>query len=112
MKKILLIILISSLAGCATVNSLRNSKPLISGVTNKSAQKYSACVVQKWNETYFHATSVPLEDGYSIQILNDVAGADAVLDVREKSGATHYELYERAPSFTSNKVARALDLCK
>ncbi len=113
MKALGFFVIMVALAGCATVQELREGEPVSTGQSQKTAQVMSACVAEKWNQTYYNATSVPLADGFSIQILSSSgAGADAVLDVREHAGKTNYVLFERMPSMTSNKIERAVIDCK
>lgn len=113
MKKTLSILLATlMISSCATVGTLREGNPVLTGSSNKSANDFAVCVSDKWSSMAASVNSLPIKNGTSLSIPHPVAGNDAVLDIVSEEGGSSFKLYERLPSLTPHKVDDAVINCK
>lgn len=113
MKKILAVLMaVSVLVGCKSLNSIRSKQPVDSGVSTKSVNEFASCVSAKWDSGWNSVTSLPLENGISILIPQGMGGYDVVLDVTSENSGSAYVLYERVPSLTPASYENNVKACK
>lgn len=74
MKKTLIVALMAStaLTACGSLQSIRESKPDVQGVSNKDAKKLAMCIAEGW-ETAYSINVQPViirekQDGYMVQM--------------------------------------------
>lgn len=112
MKKFLVVIIALTLVGCKSLDYVRSTTPVMQGTTSKSVEIFSACVSSKWSGSGGHVTSLPLNDGVSIQVPQPMGGYDLVLDVTRNEAGAKYVLYERVASLTSKSYETAVKQCR
>lgn len=109
MIKLFLPVIALTLAGCATSPSeLRTTEPSERGHTDKSAQAYMGCVLERWNEKNIITpiSSQPLSNGYTAQVTDMARGVVMLLDVRddEKIGSSYIFYKRRDMSFYEEQI--------
>ncbi|ASA02718.1 hypothetical protein ACOTXZ_17690 [Enterobacter cloacae complex sp. LZL004] len=113
MKKVVGILLVMfAVTGCKSLDSVRATKPVNIGGSDKSVNSFSSCVSGKLAGNGTPVTSLPLENGISILVPQAMGGYDVVLDVTENNGKTSYVLYERVPSMTSDSYEKTVLSCR
>lgn len=95
MKKMVVLLIVTVLAGCSTVSDLRGTTPSIAGVSKKSVSAYSTCVLNEWNkQTYLQPLiTQPYNNGYSYQFNDPFRGALIILDVTEDGSGSKFNFY-------------------
>lgn len=98
MKWIIAIAALAVIAGCASVQGLREGAPDVALTTHKSAQAYGQCVAAGWGE--FMGVSVnhaPTPGGgYSVSLPNIYSGTNGVMDVTPSNTGSEIKIYYRA----------------
>ncbi|CNH88467.1 MULTISPECIES: putative periplasmic lipoprotein [Yersinia] len=107
MKRLFLLVAITALlSGCLTSpNEIRDTKPIISGHTTKSAHAYIGCVLNNWNEKELTDPVVaqPTANGYSAQVNDMARGVVVLLDVEsDPSGGNNFKLYQKRDLYFYN----------
>lgn len=114
MKKIMFLLLPAILlTGCKSLDYVRSQDPVLKGESPKKTSEFASCVSAKWAGSSGLITSLPLNDGMSIQVPQPMGGYDVVLDVTNSpNGGSNFILYERIPSMTSDAYLTAVNSCK
>ena len=112
MKKLLVVIIALGLVGCKSLDYVRSTSPVMQGVTSKSVEAFSTCVSSKWSGSGGHVTSLPINDGISLQIPQPMGGYDLVLDISKDASGSKYVLYERISALTSSSYGEAVKQCQ
>lgn len=112
MKKLLVVIIALGLVGCKSLDYVRSTSPVIQGATSKSVEAFSTCVLSKWSGSGGHVTSLPINDGISLQIPQPMGGYDLVLDISKDVSGSKYVLYERISALTSSSYGEAVKQCQ
>ncbi|HDG1710886.1 TPA: hypothetical protein PFE25_004083 [Kluyvera ascorbata] len=112
MKKLLVVLIALGLVGCKSLDYVRSTTPVVQGATPKSVEEFATCVSSKWSGSGGHITSLPINDGISLQVPQPMGGYDLVLDVTKEASGSKYVLYERVAALTSSSYESAVKQCQ
>lgn len=100
MKKIGLVICLASLAGCMAAASVEQRPPVFVAETTKTAEVYSNCVHERWDELTVGAERFTRPNGYRVR--NRAGG---IADVTSTASGAHVEMREPPLSALSPEEA-------
>lgn len=110
MKKLIFMLAVVMLAGCASVPGLREGKPDVTLHTAKSPADYGACVAAGWGD-FFGVTvnhSATSDGGYTVSMPDAYTGNNGVADISHSGDVqVHYRL-----RFGSEKFTKVVNGCK
>jgi hypothetical protein len=97
MKKIVITALISLLlSGCMT-EQLAKQKPIFSGHSKKTPQKYTQCLAPKWQNLNPTTKMIETETGYQLSADNSLIGAVSLAKINESSeGSSQIDIYAQS----------------
>jgi outer membrane murein-binding lipoprotein Lpp len=97
MKKFVITVVASLLlSGCMT-EQLAKQKPIFSGHSNKTPQKYTQCLAPKWQNLNPTTKMIETETGYQLSADNSLVGAVSLAKVNESSdGGSQIDIYAQA----------------
>ncbi|CAH4997270.1 MULTISPECIES: hypothetical protein [Citrobacter] len=81
MKKLSLALVILGLIGCASMEDLRATKPIIAASSDKASSVLAQCILQKWQQqTVFNVYMQPRGTGFTVYLDGqwEIADIDAV----------------------------------
>jgi len=112
MRKISAFLILScTLVGCKSLDYVRSQAPVLTGETKKNVSEFAACVSSSWSGSSGHVTSLPLNNGVSLQIPQAMGGYDVVLDVQKTDSGSKFILFERIASLTSASYETSVKQC-
>lgn len=112
MKGIALMLGLVMLAGCASVEDLRNQEPIFSAKTDKTPEAYGACLMEQWRSIGQSPNYAPIPNGIEILIESGVGPTDFVLRALRLTGEpqTFVRLGARG-SLGSGKLIERAESC-
>lgn len=111
-KKIMVTALFFLLTGCATTTGLSNKEPKEQFVSNKSARDFAACVSTKWGSKRSSVVTNLLPNGYTVAIVYEPVGTDAVATIIESETGSSVKYSERLPSLSPSWMVDYLKSCQ
>jgi hypothetical protein len=101
MKKIILLVSATFLAGCMSVESVEQREPMFAADTTKSAKVYADCVHERWANAAPYAELFSRPDGsYRVRHYGG-----NIVDVTPAATGAHVEMREPLPHFSAPEEA-------
>lgn len=101
MRKIIVGLSLSVLAGCTSVSDLEKSSPVIIGSSKKPPKDIALCVFPKWQEKIALATMSETVDGYRLVVANNMNRMpDELLQIKATANGSSVSLFERMAWFS------------
>jgi len=77
-RRVIVLVAMAALGGCATLNDVRSGPPSGTGRSSKSIGELSECVTHKWDRHQIELASVPIKNGVTISASARAFGAPKV----------------------------------
>ncbi|MBO1550343.1 hypothetical protein GBL96_10735 [Yersinia pseudotuberculosis] len=92
MNKLIILLIITVVAGCSTMGELRNADPVFKGASSKSPQNLSECILNNWQkQTSFDVFMQPNNGGYTVFL----QGQWEIADVMKDGSGSSVRLYKQ-----------------
>lgn len=93
MKKLSLALVILGLTGCASMEDLRSTKPIITASSDKTSSVLAQCILQKWQQqTVFNVYMQPRGTGFTVYL----DGQWEVADIDAAGSGSKVSLYKKS----------------
>lgn len=100
------------LSGCATTTELSNKEPKLQFSSSKSARDFAACISTKWGEKRSSVVTNLLPNGYTVSIVYETVGADAVATIVDSESGSSIKYSERLPSLSPSWMSEYVKSCQ
>jgi hypothetical protein len=103
------LVLLSTLAACASVSDVRKKEPVFFGKTAKTPESYAACVSSAWRGQGRAVELLPISNGSDV-VTSSGSNVEAVLRVQYYESVTHVTMSTRRP-YNIQNMLEAANLC-
>lgn len=105
------VIAISLLAGCSSVSSLEEGRPVLAASTAKAPSAFARCLMPKWQEINAATTSTETETGYRLLLSVDFVGAAALASIDKAGTGSNIRIFKSGSIIGSGKWAETARSC-
>ncbi|WP_312604933.1 hypothetical protein [Kosakonia cowanii] len=96
MKKLLFALAIFGIAGCANMQDMRETKPILAASSDKSPTLLAQCILQKWQQqTVFNVYMQPRGNGFTVYL----DGQWELADIDMVGRGSKVSLYKKSSIF-------------
>jgi hypothetical protein len=96
MKKLLFALAIFGIAGCANMQDLRETKPILAASSDKPPTLLAQCILQKWQQqTVFNVYMQPRGNGFTVYL----DGQWELADIDMVGSGSKVSLYKKSSMF-------------
>mgnify|MGYP000850446434 FL=1 len=96
MKKLLFALAILAIAGCASMQEMRETKPILASSSDKPPNLLAQCILQKWQQqTVFNVYMQPRGNGFTVYL----DGQWEVADIEQVGSNSKVLLYKKSSMF-------------
>ncbi|AST70072.1 hypothetical protein BFG07_16200 [Kosakonia cowanii] len=96
MKKLLFALAIFGIAGCANMQDLRETKPILAASSDNSPTLLAQCILQKWQQqTVFNVYMQPRGNGFTVYL----DGQWELADIDMVGSGSKVSLYKKSSMF-------------
>lgn len=96
MKNILFALAILGMAGCASMQDMRVTKPILAASSDKAPNLLAQCILQKWQQqTVFNVYMQPRGNGFTVYL----DGQWEVADIELVGSESKVSLYKKSSMF-------------
>lgn len=98
MKKSLIILLMMSLSGCASMQEIRATKPVLATSSDRVPSELAECILQKWQQqSVFNVYIQPRDNGFTVYL----DGHWEIADVEAVGKGSKVSLYKKGSMFAA-----------